>query len=556
MHKKHILILGAGLMQRPAFEAARNLGCCITAVDANSAALCVSMADFFEPVDLKDKEAIRALALRLKSQGRLDGIFTAGTDFSASVSYAAEACGLPSHAYTAAVNASDKSCMRQCFARAGIPSPRFTEYIPAAGKNVWSVVSESGLTVFPVVVKPVDNMGGRGCRLVSAGEELEAAVIDAAANSRSGRVIIEEYMDGAEFSIDALVYDGSVTVCGFADRHIFFPPYFIETGHTLPSAASGEIRRQLFETFVRGIHALGLTCGAAKADIKMTSRGPMIGEIAARLSGGYMSGWTYPYASGFPLTEQAECIALGIPPEKLLSLRIPVETGCSGSLPLSLYEIPAVRTSAERAWISIPGIVAEVNDTGIESRVPGIKDILPRSKKGDAVIFPHNNVEKCGNVITSAGNRNQAVNAAETAVGNITLRLQPCVPETDVFLNEFGSGCRFPPDAYALPAETAAVFDRYCRESTGSVPLPFTAASVIPACLLPVLDTVTDWNHRTLRQTIELYDADSETRYAAGVQAEIPLDKFWKSCIRGGIQGMWYVVDSIVYRQNHRLCGV
>ena len=49
---------------------------------------------------------------------------------------------------------------------------------------------------------------------------------------------MEEYMEGPEFSIDALVYDGTMTITGFADRHIFFPPYFIEMGHTMPTRIS------------------------------------------------------------------------------------------------------------------------------------------------------------------------------------------------------------------------------------------------------------------------------------------------------------------------------
>ena len=166
----------------------------------------------------------------------------------------------------------------------------------------------------PLVVKPCDNMGGRGCSRVESPGELDAAIADAAAFSRTGRAIVEEYMDGPEFSIDAIVYGGKVYECGFADRHIFYPPYFIEMGHTIPSAVDAETKNKLMACFEAGVHALGLTSGAAKGDIKLTSRGPMIGEIAARLSGGYMSGWTYPYSSGFEVTEAAIEIAMGLPP--------------------------------------------------------------------------------------------------------------------------------------------------------------------------------------------------------------------------------------------------
>ncbi len=51
----------------------------------------------------------------------------------------------------------------------------------------------------------------------------------------------------------------------------------------------------------QGIRALGITIGCAKGDIKITPKGAMMGELAARLSGGFMSAYTYPYATGVNL---------------------------------------------------------------------------------------------------------------------------------------------------------------------------------------------------------------------------------------------------------------
>ena len=121
-------------------------------------------------------------------------------------------------------------------------------------------------------------------------------------------------MDGPEFSIDSLVFEDKLVITGFADRHIYYPPYFIEMGHTMPTEFSEEERNKVIKAFAKGVKALGLSCGAAKGDMKLTSNGAMIGEIAARLSGGYMSGWTFPYASGINLTEQALFLASGVFP--------------------------------------------------------------------------------------------------------------------------------------------------------------------------------------------------------------------------------------------------
>jgi biotin carboxylase len=172
---ERIMILGAGVMQGPALKIARELRFSTVAVDADPRAPCVDLADRFERIDLKDKEGIEALGRSLladKAGGGLAGILTAGTDFSASVAWAAEKLGLPGIPYEAALNASDKERMRRCFRAAGIPSPEFTILTSPPPEGAKDFLPFA----LPAVVKPVDNMGGRGCRRIDTREELGEAV--------------------------------------------------------------------------------------------------------------------------------------------------------------------------------------------------------------------------------------------------------------------------------------------------------------------------------------------------------------------------------------------
>jgi biotin carboxylase len=540
MNRKQVLILGAGLMQRPAIESAKQLGFFTNVIDANPNAVAVSDADRFEKIDLKDRDAVRDFALSLKTYGGLDVVFTAGTDFSASVSFAAEACGLSAHSFDAALNASDKIRMRGCFKKHGVPSPAFYEVDSREpdtnGLGVLDTAVKNNAFPFPLVVKPVDNMGARGCRLARDEREFRAALSDAAVSSRSGRVIVEEYMDGPEFSVDALVYNGTLTVAGFADRHIFYPPYFIEMGHTLPSACSRTDFEALIATFAKGVAALSLTCGAAKGDLKLTSNGPMIGEIAGRLSGGYMSGWTFPYASDCTLTREAILIAAGLTPQWLEEHRMPVALKSD----FAIYEIPAKRTSAERAWISIPGRVKEVFGLENAAHATYVHDVLPRTKAGDTVSFPRNNVEKCGNIIAVADTCDKAAESAFTAVKSITLRLEPDNPETERFLagETLETERGFPPDAFRVPVTIHSELESLlATEST--IPENQSVLSSAPSCLAPFLDSLADWNHLTLREVLMRFD-ELCPRHPA-----LPADRFWHACIRGSIQGCLYFADTI-----------
>ena len=524
--KNRVLILGAGVMQGPALKIAREMGLETVAADADPSAPCVNLADIFEKVDLKDRDGIEKLAQNHAKDGLLGGIMTAGTDFSANVAWAAGKLGLSGISYDTALDASDKERMRSRFKKEGVPSPEFIimNEVPADDVKLpfpW-----------PVVVKPVDNMGSRGCRRVDSVSELKPAVKDALHYSRSGRAIIEEYMEGPEFSVDALVYKGEVTICGFADRHIYFPPYFIEMGHTMPSNQADDVIESMLETFKAGIKALGIDNGAAKGDIKLTAKGPMIGEIAARLSGGYMSGWTYPYASGVLPTRGALEIALG---QKPCNLKPEWDWVC-----------------AERAFISIPGIVKSIHGIEKAEKMPWVKNVFLRIQPGSSVNFPENNVTKCGNIITAAADRAEAVDSAESAARSILIHLEANNSATDTFLAEFGS--RFPPDAFA-GGEGSGWDSALNSLPETTIPDNYSGIYILP---FPVFTEsgLKDYVGRSIDECLKA------ARTLTGL--ELPFIKndekpgnavilgksFWKAFIRGGYQAAVYYIDSLQGRND------
>ena len=544
---KNILILGAGLMQKPAILSAKEEGFRVNVIDADDKAVAIPYADTFRKIDLKDKEGILAFAKELKaSPDGLAAVFTAGTDFSASVSYVCEALGLPAHSHQAAINASVKTVMRQCFKEAGVPSPEFCRVGKEDLENTEGETLLSKIRAqmdFPLVVKPVDNMGARGCRMVRNEEEFMPAVETAVKCSRTGYAIVEEYMEGPEYSIDALVQNGTFTVTGFAVRHIKYEPYFIEIGHTMPAVLDKKIHDELISVFALGAKALGLSTGAAKADIKYTKKGPMIGEIAGRLSGGYMSGWTYPYASDLNLTKQGILIAAGSEPKEMISKRKPVsytpsELCKNAQKPYELFEVECVRTSAERAWMSIPGIVKYIENIKDYSD-RAVFDVLPRAtvKLGSEVDFPRNNVEKCGNIIAVSHNREAAIEVAEDAVADIFITLEPDNLKTEKYLSgeELYDEESFPPDAFGKLSDS----ELEKIKNNPVIPADSKVSDFIPE----VLQTVEyinkkDWNYNTIRSTAEKFDI------LRSKHPELESERFWKAVMRGGIQAAVYVSDT------------
>lgn len=551
-NKKRILILGAGLMQGPAIRAAKELGCEVIAVDGNPNAVCAKEADKFFPIDLKDIPALIDLAKSLKENG-LHGVFTAATDFSVSVAAVAESCSLPGHSLEAARRASDKVLMRECFEKHDVPSPKFTHIFKNEIDKALQILKQKAIP-FPLTVKPADNMGARGCRLVYSQDELRPALEDAVNFSRSGKAIAEEFIDGEEFSLEALVINGEIFLNALADRHIFFPPYFVEMGHTIPSIKSKEECDELIRVFFLGIKALGLTNGAAKGDIFLRKADPKkngkrtacVGEIAARLSGGYMSGWTVPYSSGFDVTKAAVKIALGEPVDKLPngeSARFSAER--------------AARFSAERAWISVPGIIKKIYGLEEARSTKNIKDVLPRLFEKDETVFPKNNVEKCGNVLSSAESYDEAVKASMEAVQKIFLRLERANNKTNLFFEKTNPSIavqgNYPPNFFKFPEDDSTkeiknkTFDELLKNSI----LAEEDKILYPSFFKDFLDKAFDVHGLSIRKAIKqaffLEPKLKEkmlTLQTIGEPLNPSLVLWWKYFIRGSRQGLIYYLDT------------
>lgn len=509
-------------MQIPAIEAAKRLGLEVTVVDGFSGAMGISLAHHFLALDLKDKEGILEAARKDKN---IAGIMTAGTDFSATVAFVAEKLGLPGIDYETALNATHKGLMRKVFDQKGIPSPRFLVY--RAGEDIGKISETIG---FPCVIKPVDNMGARGVKKIYNLTVLKNDIQESLGFSRCGEVIVEEFMEGPEFSVDAIIYQNQIQICGIADRHIYFDPFFIEMGHTMPSSFARDKLNEVENIFIQGIRALGLHTGAAKGDIKLTKKGPMLGEIAARLSGGYMSGWTYPLSSGINPAEAAVKIAVGEDPGKLL----PTEK----------------QFSAERAFISVPGMVKGIVHTPKNLIDPRIKEVFFRIKKGDNVLFPRNNVEKCGNIISQADDSEEASLLCRMMINNIHISLEPGNENTEALLYGLGQS-DFPPQCLEFSENEN---NDFISELISGCPHELPEVLELNIMALPklALEKAIDWYGNTLQEILGIITQKFAIKWEGEGSKPLSL-AFWLSIKRGGLQGAFHTLESFATEESRFL---
>lgn len=399
-----LVVIGSGQMQVPVYQLAREMGITTIGLDRDPNSPGRPLAGAWYPCDISDEEACLQCVLDL---GRpVHGVLTVGTDFSTTVARLTEALGLPGHRYEAAWNARDKERMRRVLRFHGVPVPDFlavSEPQPPPG------------IALPAVVKPVDNMGARGVRRVDQPEDWGPALAEALRHSRRGRALVERYVDGPEFSLDALLTPRGFYRRGLADRDIRFPPNFVELGHAFPSRLNPVDQEALWQCLEAAARALGLSWGAVKGDLKWEDGQAVVGEVAARLSGGFMSGWTYPLASGRQVVREAITLALGEEPAD--------------------HDVPPVRGVVEGAILALPGVLRGWEGVDRIRELEGVAEVFLQRRPGETVVFPRNNVEKAANVIAVGPKREDAEAVLREARRILVPRLEPHQVATEEWLS-------------------------------------------------------------------------------------------------------------------------
>jgi len=387
---KHLLIIGGGVFQVPAIKTAKSMGLKVVVTDYNREAEGMLLADYPIEVSTRNINLTVNIAKQFHRSCPLDGVMTVGTDASQTVAAVADALNLPGIPFEVAERATDKIKMRQVLKEKGVPVPDF--------RPIWTL-EECQQAIqdmpLPLVIKPCDNMGARGVRKIERLDDLISAFREAKEASISGKLILEEFMEGPELSLDALVFEDSIHITGVADRIIERAPYFVEIGHTLPSALPEKQQSRAVAVFKQAIFALGIDIGAAKGDIKITPEGPKIVEIAARLSGGWMSAYTYPLSTGVNLYKAAIQIALG---------ETPTDLKPKTSL-----------VSAERSLLPPPGKILSIQGVEEARKIKGVKEIILMKEAGDMAEEPRSNLGKVGYVITVGKTREEAIRINDLA---------------------------------------------------------------------------------------------------------------------------------------------
>ena len=565
-----VLLIAGGLLQVPMARAIKRCGYLLCVFDSDERCIGRDIADLFCACDIRSAERLVAAARAIRAVHAprpIAAALTAATDFSRQVAAVNRALGIPSIPVAVAARTNDKARMRAVLQRRKIAVPQFAVVGDSDSRAAVPIA-------LPAVVKPVDNMGGRGVRLILSDDQLFDAVRDAQAYSARSEVLVEQYITDPEYSVEMLVRNYVPYHFVVAARDIACQPFFIEMGHILPASLPSAAIRTIRLRCRQALRAMGIRDGVAKFDLFYANGAVTIGEVACRLSGGYMSGWTFPQSRGINISEAAVRQLTGRSGSfRAIAGRASIfhaiagrsrrlgggaahrrrngprdgathsgrnaaaGTYSRGASPHSRLRRSNAATrsryrySGECAMLSLPGRIAAIHGIAEARALPNVTHLFLRRRAGETAVFPVNNVQKCLNVIMVGASEDELWQTARAARLTIDIRLQPQHDDTLAFLFA-DDGKRFPMAYRAYPTLLQRLRDRGRDILSERARIPDADAAMV------------DWHRLSLADT--LHSIRGEYPIAAIANGdELSIRPFWRALMKGGLQGARFYLDTL-----------
>lgn len=389
---KKIMILGAGILQLPAIEKAKNMGLEVIAVDMNPEAIGFRVPGVIkEIISTIDTPAI----LNAAKNYRIDGIMTLATDMPMrTVAAVAKEMNLIGISEDTALKATNKAFMREALKEAGVPVPMF--FHVSTKQDYLKAVKTIRSAGYRCIIKPADSSGSRGIELLSDFEleTVENAYEYSKRSSKSGVLMVEEFMEGPEVSVETLSVDGVCHVIQITDKITTGIPYFVEMGHSQPSQLASGIREKIKQVTIAANRAIGIENGSSHTEIKITKDGPKVVELGARLGGDNITTHLVPLSTGVDMVECCIRIALGEKPN---------------------FKGMIHKGSAIRYFKADRGRIIKINGIDKAKKINGVKQISIVHGIGETLHGIRSSVDRVGFIIAQAEKAGRAIEICEMA---------------------------------------------------------------------------------------------------------------------------------------------
>lgn len=388
------MVLAAGLLQIDVIEKAKSMGYYVLAVDGNPKAPGFNVADKAICADIVNEETM----LKIARDEHVDGVIHPCSEVSMAVmGRINDELGLSGISREQAICATNKHLMRKAFEKGNAPSPK--SILAQGAEDAWSRLQNEFDT--NAILKPSRNSGSRGIAKVSRNMDkgdFIRAYDESLNESRDHSVLIEQFIEGPEFSIEMIVWQGEIHVLTVTDKKTTGAPHFVELGHNQPSCFSDADVETLKAAAIAGVKALGVNNCACHAEAKLMNGKAYLMEVGARLGGDFISTELTHLSTGVDMVAAAIDVALGVDPD------------------LSVKEEP--KGVCIRYFCPKPGKLVRISNTEVLNN-PHVYlwEIYP--KEGDVIPAVTSSLCRSGHVIVTEKTPQKAIELAERLIESV-----------------------------------------------------------------------------------------------------------------------------------------
>ncbi|MEK4246039.1 ATP-grasp domain-containing protein [Psychrobacillus sp. FSL K6-2684] len=256
---------------------------------------------------------------------------------------------------------------------------------------------------FPLIVKTPVSSGSKDVLFVKDEEELVLS-INNLFKKGSNEVLLEEYLDGPQYLIEACVYNGEVHIIAVLEQEISFLERFIVTGYSLLGEMDEAFYNDIYKTVCLILERFEMDNGSCHLEMRLINNEWKLIEINPRISGGAMNR-IIELAYGINLVEETIKIFLGQEPnfEKKYSRFVYAQYLTSHST----------------------GKLIKVTGKNRSSRLPGVEEVFIKPKKGEILHPPLSMGDRYGYVLASSDNKEEAMSIAKEAAKEIRFYIEP-----------------------------------------------------------------------------------------------------------------------------------
>lgn len=357
-------------------------------------------------VDTDQLDEVKAVVEQNVDIGQLKGIMTTSDFYLEHAARLSNEFQLNSNTIESIQNCRNKALTRRKLAAINIGQPQF-EVVDKV-ELIEPSLQRIGI---PCVIKPIDDSASYNVRLCNTMQEARMhihTILQTTKNIRgqktAGSALIEEYLDGPEYSVEMFAINGDIVPIGITEKKVTGDPYFVENQHVFPAPLQKDLELRIIEVTKKAIKTLGITHGATHSEIKLVHGEVKVIEINARLAGGMIPELIRIATDDDVLRKQIHCFTNE---DQIVDL-------------IEHKKVSGIRFILSKEAGILDGILG-INEV---STMPGVSQVVLNRVIGDKVSLPNSAYDRIGYFIATSNNYTEVVSLLDEVNSMIQLKIR------------------------------------------------------------------------------------------------------------------------------------